>query len=265
MLVRLSAGAEELRRAPEFDEWERPARKRRRSFFLVLATGRGRVAVGGGGRGLVRRGSGRHNGLMASEERRRKIREMAARRQRAVVVLEDVFDPHNAAAVIRSCDAFGVQRVCLCFERERPYDPRELVPATSSSANVWLDFETHRSTPACLEELKAEGYTLVATVAGGVAGVESIFDARLDDGRVAIMLGHEKRGLSDAAITLADRRVTIPMRGIVRSLNLSVVAGICLFELTRQREALGMERFLLGEDERTELERRLLDRRGGGA
>lgn len=183
---------------------------------------------------------------------------MAAQRQRAVVVLEDVFDPHNAAAVMRSCDAFGVQRVCLCFERERGYDPLDLDTRVSCSAHRWLDFDVHRSTVACLEALKAEGYTLVATVAGGGEGVESIFKARLDEPRIALMFGHEKRGLSEAAVTLADRRVTVTMRGIVRSLNISVTAGICLFELARQREALGMDRFLFDDTERAALESRLL-------
>lgn len=173
-------------------------------------------------------------------------------------MLEDIHDPHNAEAVFRSCDAFGFQRVCLVFDQEEPFDPRRVGKLSSSSANKWLDFEVYASARECLEELHAEGYEVAATVADG--GAEELYAAALTAPRIAVMLGNENRGLSPEAVALADRKLTIPMAGMVRSLNLSVTAAIVLFEVTRQRRRAGMERYLLPGDERDALLARLDER-----
>ncbi len=188
----------------------------------------------------------------------RRYREVAEGRQRGVVVLEDIHDPHNAEAVFRSCDAFGFQRVCLIFDEEEPFDPRRVGKLTSSSANKWLDFEVYESAQACLDELHRDGYEVVATVAAGEA--EVIFEAELTAPRTAVMLGNENRGLSAEAIALADRRVTIPMTGMVRSLNLSVTAALLLYEVTRQRVRAGIDAYLLSPAEREALQKRLGER-----
>ncbi len=180
-----------------------------------------------------------------------RYRDVAARRQQGVVVLEDIHDPHNAEAVFRSCDAFGFQRVCLIFDQEEPFDPRRVGKLSSSSANKWLDFEVYSSARECLEALQGEGFEVVATVAEGET--EELYGAELTAPRIAVMLGNENRGLSPEAVALADRRLTIPMEGMVRSLNLSVTAAIVLFEVTRQRRQAGMEQYLLPEDERDAL------------
>ena len=180
-----------------------------------------------------------------------RYREVAGRRQQGVVVLEDIHDPHNAEAVFRSCDAFGFQRVCLIFDEEEPFDPRRVGKLSSSSANKWLDFEVYSSAKACLDALHGEGFEVVATVAEGEA--EEVFAAELTAPRIAVMLGNENRGLSHEAVALADRRLTIPMAGMVRSLNLSVTAAILLFEVTRQRRQAGMEQYLFPVDERDAL------------
>ena len=188
---------------------------------------------------------------MVTEQRARKIAEVAERRQQGVVVIEDVYDPHNAEAVFRSCDAFGFQRVCLVFEQEAPFDPRRIGKVSSASANKWLDFTTYRSTRACIEALHDEGFEVVAMVVD--EGAEQLFAAELAEPKTAILLGNENRGLSDEAVALADRRLTIPMVGMVQSLNLSVTAALTLYELTRQRLERGFDAYLLPPDERSEL------------
>ncbi len=188
----------------------------------------------------------------------RRYHEVAAGRQRGVVVLEDIHDPHNAEAVFRSCDAFGFQRVCLIFDEEEPFDPRQVGKLTSSSANKWLDFEVYASVRECLDKLHRDGYEVVATVAAREA--EDLFAAELTAPRIAVMLGNENRGLSAAAIALADRRITIPMTGMVRSLNLSVTAAIALYEVTRQRRRAGIDAYLLPPHEREALQKRLGER-----
>ena len=195
---------------------------------------------------------------MPTPERMQRYREVAAGRQRGVVVLEDIHDPHNAEAVFRSSDAFGFQRICLIFDEEEPFDPRRVGKLTSSSANKWLDFDVYSSARDCLDELHRDGYEVVATVAAGEA--ESVLEAKLTAPRMAVMLGNEQRGLSAEAIALADRRVTIPMTGMVRSLNLSVTAAITLYEVTRQRRRAGFEPYLLPADEQEELRQRLSER-----
>ena len=195
---------------------------------------------------------------MPTPERVQRYREVAEGRQQGVVVLEDIHDPHNAEAVFRSCDAFGFQRVCLIFDQEEPFDPRRVGKLSSSSANKWLDFEVYPSAKACLDALHGEGYEVAATVAGGDA--EEVYAAELTAPRIAVMLGNENRGLSPEAVALADRRLTIPMAGMVRSLNLSVTAAIVLFEVTRQRRRAGFEPYRLAPDEREALRRRLGER-----
>lgn len=187
-----------------------------------------------------------------------RYREVAEGRQQGVVVLEDIHDPHNAEAVFRSCDAFGVQRVCLIFDQEEPFDPRRVGKLSSSSANKWLDFEVYSSARECLDVLHGEGFEVLATVAEGAT--EELYGAELTAPRIALMLGNENRGLSPEAVALADRRLTIPMMGMVRSLNLSVTAAIALFEVTRQRRQAGFEPYLLPPDERDALRRRLSER-----
>jgi len=188
---------------------------------------------------------------MPSEERLDRVRKAALRRQRGMVILEDIHDLHNAAAVLRSCEAFGFQRVAFVFEHQEPFDPRcRESRVTSTSGSVWLDFEAFRSTREAITAVRARGYTVVATVIDD--GAESIFKARLDEPRIAVLLGNEKRGLTDLAIEMADRRLTIPTTGMVQSLNLSVTASIFLYEITRQRQA-EPERYLLSEAERARL------------
>lgn len=195
---------------------------------------------------------------MVTERRRAKIADVVSRRQRGVVVFEDVADPHNAAAVLRTSEALGFQTVCYIFETNEPFDPRAIGKDSSGAANKWLDFSIYHSTEACLQDLKADGYELIATVAD--RGAESLVDADLSGSDIALLFGNEHRGLSQQAVELADRRVTIPLRGMTRSLNLSVAAAICLYEITRQRQQHDLDAFRLSHAEREALRASFLDR-----
>jgi tRNA (guanosine-2'-O-)-methyltransferase len=188
---------------------------------------------------------------MHTERRRERLIQVARARQQGAIVLQDIHDPHNAEAVFRSADALGFQRICLIFERGEPFDPRRIGKVSSASANKWLDFETYSGTEQCLEQLRAEGYETVATVLDPEA--ESIFGAELKRPRTALLFGNEHRGLSEQAVALADRRLRIPMPGMVESLNLSVTAAICLYELTRQRRARGAAEYLYPEEQQQAL------------
>jgi tRNA (guanosine-2'-O-)-methyltransferase len=169
-----------------------------------------------------------------SEDRLAKIEAVADKRQEGILVLEDIHDPHNAAAVWRSSDAFGFQKIYLIFNKEKVFNPKKVGKASSSSANKWLDFKIFKSTEECLNQLKSEGYKIYATVLDKEAKKLSEIDFKTK--KVAIMLGNEHQGLSEAAIKMTDEKIYIPMRGMVQSLNLSVTAAIMMYEVNRQRK-----------------------------
>lgn len=166
-----------------------------------------------------------------------RIKGVLERRQPSLaVVLEDVHDPHNAAAVLRSCDATGVLDVHLIYVHETP--PRRVLhKGTSGSAAKWVRVYYHRSIEACYASLRAEGKRILAT-----ALREDTVDLYAQDltQPVALVFGNEKRGVSDRAVDLADGSIGIPMNGMVESLNISVACAVTLFEAMRQRREAGL-------------------------
>ncbi len=191
--------------------------------------------------------------------RKKRLKEVAARRQQGILVLEDVHDPHNAAACLRSAEAFGFQQVYFIFEQEKKFNPKKVGAMVASSGNKWLDYKVFDSTKKCFAELAKKGYEIVVTVVKK-DNAESFFKARFIQSKIALVLGNEHRGVSHTAIELADRRIAMPMRGFVESFNLSVFASLCLYEITRQRIARGMERYLYSPQERVKLQREFIKR-----
>jgi len=175
---------------------------------------------------------------MPTKERLSKIERVVSNRQSGlIVVIEDIHDPHNAEAIMRTCDAFGVQNVYWIFDQEKYYNPKRVGAASSSSANKWLDFKIFRSSEACFKELKKKKYQIVATILDEKA--KDIFQYDLINKNLALVIGNEHRGISKVAQKYATTKLYIPMRGMVQSLNVSVTAAICLFEITRQRMESG--------------------------
>lgn len=173
-----------------------------------------------------------------SERRRTRIETVASQRQAGfVVVLEDIHDPHNAAAILRTCDAFGIQTVAFIFDREPRYNPRRVGKTSSSSANQWLDFGIYPSTAQCYAALRRNKFQIVATAL--TEQTTNLYMTDLTSDRIALVVGNEHRGLSDVAIQQADRAITIPMSGFVQSLNVSVMAALAIAEITRQRQGRG--------------------------
>lgn len=168
------------------------------------------------------------------ETREEKIKRVIDNRQEGIIVLEDIHDPHNAAAVWRTADAFGFQKIYLIFEKEKEFDPNFIGKKSSSSANKWLNFKIFKSTRECFEELKKEGFKTYATVLDKEA--KGLTEINLKEKKIAMVFGNEHRGLSEEAVKLADEKIYIPMKGMVQSLNLSVTAAIVMFEANRQRK-----------------------------
>jgi tRNA (guanosine-2'-O-)-methyltransferase len=165
-------------------------------------------------------------------ERKARIDEVVAHRTRTLtVVMEALCDPQNVNAVLRTCEAFGIQDVHVIEGPMKVYDPNKKI---SQNADKWLDVRRWSSARECLGHLKAEGYQIYATHLGR----DSVGLADLSfDPRVALVFGSEHRGVSDEAAALADRNFTIPMFGFVQSFNVSVAAAITLARAVDRRVA----------------------------
>ncbi len=194
---------------------------------------------------------------MITSERKKKYEQVVSKRQKGiVVVIENISDPHNAQAVCRSCDAFGIDDVYFIFEETDRFNPKKKGAASSATANKWLNFHEYATTKECFNDLKKNGYTIIGTALDESA--ENIFSARFDNNSIALVFGNEHAGLSDTARSLCDRTIFIPMRGMIQSLNLSVTAALCMYEVTRQRMP-NMERYIISSEKQSEIMKRFDD------
>ena len=197
---------------------------------------------------LVAQSEGKTSKWPRTSRRQERIEAVLLRRQPTLtVVLEDVHDPHNASAVLRSCDGVGVLDVHLVYVNEEP--PRKSFGrSTSASAAKWIRLHEHDSIEACYAHLRDAGFRILATA----LETESIDFYSVDLTKpTALVFGNEMRGVSQAAIDGADGTVYIPMQGMVESLNISVSCAVSLYEAMRQRNAARMyDTPQLGEEER---------------
>ena len=184
-------------------------------------------------------------------ERRDRIDRAVAQRTRTLTVVMEAFcDPQNVNAVLRTCDAFGVQEVHVVEGLMKPYDRNKKI---SQNADKWLDVVRWKSTAACLDALKDRGFAIYATHLDDEAGP---LGALSFAGPVALVFGNESRGVSEEALARADARYVIPMRGFVQSLNVSVAAAVSLAHAVERREAERGRHGDLQEAEAAELRQR---------
>lgn len=171
---------------------------------------------------------------MRTDERLAKLRAALRRRQPDLsVVMENIHDPHNVSAMLRSCDAVGVLGVHLVYTNESFPD---IGAKSSASARKWVERTSHRSVTECYARLRSEGFSVYATRLDPQA--RSLYDLDLTR-PTAFVFGNEHRGVSDEAASEADGTVMIPMLGMIQSLNVSVACAVSLFETARQRITAG--------------------------
>ena len=167
-----------------------------------------------------------------TERRQARIRSVLARRQPDLtVVLENIHDPHNVSAILRSCDGVGVLRAHAVYSIEEP-PPGAFARQTSAGAAKWVEVERHPSLADCYKRLRAEGFAILVTSIGPDARPLYDWNLRVP---VALVLGNEMRGVSTEARDMADGAIQVPMVGMVESLNVSVACAVCLYEAYRQR------------------------------
>ncbi len=176
-----------------------------------------------------------HRSDISTPARAAKIDFALARRQPTLtVVLENIHDPHNMNAILRSCDAVGVMTVHLLYYIE---EFPKLSPVSSSGAYKWIEYERHTSVADCFAKLHEGGFRILATKIDPTASTLYSHDLTQP---TALILGNEHRGISDEAAKLADDLIYIPMMGMAESLNVSVATAVALFEAARQRRERGM-------------------------
>lgn len=161
-----------------------------------------------------------------SEKRRATFDEVIHFRTRYLtVVLEDIYQPHNASAVLRSCDCFGVQDIHI-IENKNAYTVN---PDIALGSSKWLTLKKYNksenNTLSCINELKAKGYKIVATTPHKD---DYTIETLPIDKPIALIFGTELTGISDTVREHADEFVKIPMFGFTESFNISVSAALCL-------------------------------------
>ena len=163
--------------------------------------------------------------------RRERIEVVAARRMHdLVVILDNLQDPHNASAVLRSCDAFGVQNVYV-IERSRQFS---LSSGVSHGCERWLTVVRADDPDGAMGRLKADGFRLLSADPQDRAA--SLYETDFT-GKVGLVFGNETDGVASETRTYCDGSFVIPMAGFSRSLNVSVAAAISLSWAMRQRRA----------------------------
>jgi len=186
-----------------------------------------------------------------TEERWQLMNRIIADRTRYLtVVLEDIFQPHNASAVLRTCDCFGVQDIHIIENRNK----YTINPDVALGASKWLNLKKYNrneeNTVTCINELKAQGYRIVATTPHNNDVDLEAFD--LTKGKLALMFGSELPGLTDVALENADEFLKIPMYGFTESFNISVSAAIVLHHLRWKLNQSGIK-WQLNETEKDEI------------
>ncbi len=161
-------------------------------------------------------------------ERLKRFNEVLMERTNYVTVaIEDVFQMHNASAVIRSCDVFGIQKAHIIEDRFG----QRLDKNIAMGAQKWVDVERYTNVESCIRDLRKNGYKIIATTPNNDATL--LEDFKLED-KMALFFGTEKEGLSPEVLEQADGHLKIPMWGFSESLNISVSAAIVLYNLKLQ-------------------------------
>ncbi len=169
-----------------------------------------------------------------TEKREKKIKSVLMKRQPDLtLVIENIHDPHNVSAMLRSADAVGVKEVQLVYTVEK--FPR-LGKKSSASATKWVERRKFGTIKECYDQLHKEGFKIYATHLGKDS--KSLYSMNLTR-KIALVFGNEHHGVSDEAAELADGNFQIPMVGMIQSLNVSVACAVTLYEAMRQRVVKG--------------------------
>lgn len=175
-----------------------------------------------------------------TEERLEKFKIATKRRQsNLTVILENVHDPHNLGAVLRSCDSVGIKEIFVLYTDPSLSGRKQikLNKRTSSGARRWVDVHLYADVEACFAHVRKNYDKIYSTHLEEQP--TSLYELDLTQS-VALMFGNEKDGLSELSLAYSDGNFIIPQMGMVQSLNISVACAVSIYEALRQREVAGM-------------------------
>ncbi len=185
-----------------------------------------------------------------SEKRKLRFDEVIANRTNHLrIVLEDIYQGHNASAVLRSCDCFGIQNVHFIENMNNMKISADVAMGSSNWININKHNAAENNTRETLLTLKNLGYRIVATTPHKN---DYTIDKLPIDKKTALVFGTEIDGISKTVFEMADDFVKIPMFGFTESFNISVCAAICMYELT-SRMRNEVPDYLLNEEEKTDV------------
>ena len=171
---------------------------------------------------------------MTPERNERLVSVLNKRQPDLTVVLENVFDPHNISAVMRTCDAVGIQDIYILNNKIPPH--KKWGAKSSSSADQWLTIHQFTDATECFTALRKRFKKIYTThLSTDAVGLHQL-DLTVP---VALVFGNEHSGVSEEIIAMADGNFIIPQVGIIRSLNISVACAITLYEAFRQKNIAG--------------------------
>ncbi len=170
-------------------------------------------------------------------ERKQKINTVLSYKQSNLcIVLDNVHDPHNIQAILRTCDAVGISEIYTIKNNGRIKNDYFIITKSSSSANKWIPVNAFDDYSACVKAIRTKYDKIYAThlTAQSVDIYEMDFTQNM-----ALVFGNEKDGVSDDLLKLCDGNFIIPQYGMIQSLNISVACAITLFEAYRQKKIAG--------------------------
>jgi tRNA (guanosine-2'-O-)-methyltransferase len=171
---------------------------------------------------------------MTPERHNRLTSVLNCRQPDLTVVLENVFDPHNVSAVMRTCDAVGIQDIYILNNRIPPH--RKWGYRSSSTAANWLNVHQFANAEECFETVRKTYGKVYASHLGSDA--QNLYSIDLTQS-LALVFGNETFGVSDDIRAFTDGDFIIPQVGIIKSLNISVACGVSLYEAFRQKKEKG--------------------------
>ncbi len=174
---------------------------------------------------------------------------LALRTRHITVVLDDIYHPHNISAVVRSCEAFGIQDLHV-LQVENPFKPNKGV---TKGSQQWITFHRHTSIEACVQALRDRGYMLLGADPPSKGYPSLPVDQVEVDRPVALVFGREKEGLHQELRDMCDGLFHIPMRGLTESFNISVTVAITLYVLRTKLDQLPRNIWELSHEEQADL------------
>lgn len=167
---------------------------------------------------------------LLTEERIARIEQVLDHRLGTLTVaIENLHDPHNGAAAVRSIEALGLTTLHVA----EPVERFQFSPTVTIGSEKWIRVMRHQGFPACARTLRDDGFTLYAACPGADTDLDTVDVS----GPVAVVFGNEHEGLTQRAIAACDHRLAIPMHGFTQSFNLSVSVAVATYQLAQRRRA----------------------------